>query len=70
MKHRIEQLEQALRKALNLLADHGIDTDLPDDIAELWTIYNGEDSFYTEARLNAFRVAKKALLKYKPSMKG
>ena len=35
-----------------------------------WRIENGEDSFYTEARLNAFRVAKKALLRYKPSMKG
>ena len=42
MQNRIEQLEQALCQALNLLTDHGIDTDLPYDIEELWTIYNKE----------------------------
>lgn len=43
MRNRIDQLEQALCKALNLLTDHGIDNDLPEDIAELWAVYNNEE---------------------------
>ena len=42
MQNRIDQLESALCKALNLLTDHGIDNDLPEDIAELWAVYSKE----------------------------
>ena len=41
--NRIEELEAALCEALNLLTDHGIDNDLPEDIDNLWKIYNNKE---------------------------